>query len=76
MQNLRKRALRFPLPAITVDELYDALWSYRDHMGLGLDNTGPLYFKHLPLPARQALACCSQVLIVLRPGHGKFWAMR
>ena len=34
----------------------DALWSYRDHTGLCLDNTGPLYFKHLPVPARQALA--------------------
>ena len=56
MQNLRNIALQFPLPAITVDELDDALRSYRDHTWLGLDNTGPLYFKHLPLPARQALA--------------------
>ena len=56
MEELRVIALQHPLDPVTPEQLDDALWSFKDKTGKGLDCTGPRYFKHLPAPARSSLA--------------------
>ena len=56
MLELRQVALTEQLPAITLEQLDNALWTFKDKTGNGFDNIGPHFVKHLPAHARRKLA--------------------
>ena len=44
------------LPQITVDDVDQALYTFKDATAQGADRTGPRFYKHLPHAARCCLA--------------------
>ena len=87
MRRLAQRARKEKLPSITAGMVTEAIYTFKDATGQGLDRIGPRMLKHLPEPAHADIAdllnecerlgtwpwqpLCSLIVLLGKPGGGE-----